>query len=270
MLVIGVLTGSCHDNETSFFIEHAKSQPEPPDCVVGESDPKTGGAQLDLTLGYNIGTSFLVRNQLVAREDYDNLKAESNGIFIDAADVSLRSGNNQSLGSTRIAADDYVDPESTLLAGSILITGTQGFELAQRYSCLPLNSQNYPLGSHRDVNGNPVPRWLGSVQAVVRFLGHTNGDVEVETPPFIFHVELCCGCNVNWMRCVTSCDAQCTEPDEEHGMCNLGVSTGDSEYDCRLIYYNPAATWEPARHERDICVDDFGLSRPCTCADCSG
>ncbi len=270
-----IFTGSCVENETSFFIEHAKSQPAAPECTSSASDPWNSNGLLDLALGTQYVNFFLVRNQLVSREDYDNLKAESNGIFIDAADVSIRTDANESLGAVRTSADGYLEPESSDLAAAELVSHALGEELRTRYNCPLFSPQAYPestvYANSTDANGNEVGRQLGTIQAVVRFLGHTGGRLEVETPSFIYNISICCGCLIDWFSCQNPCERYCAEPDFGVSSCYPGVPGGDLFLtDCRQIYYNPDATWN------DNCVDGDtendpgqGTPRPCTCEDCS-
>lgn len=270
MVAAAMLTGSCVENETSFFIEHAKAQPSAPECTVSASDPVSAFTSLDLALGTEAAVSFLVRNQLVSREDYDNLRLESNGIFVDAADVSLRTDTNESLGSIRTSADGYIEPESSDLARATLILPELGQELQERFNCPAFSRQAYPdstvYTTGTDANGNEVGRRLGTIQAVVRFLGHTGGRLEVETPTFIYNIDICCGCNIDWFSCHDPFERYCVEPDFSSSTCYPGLGAeGGIGADCRQIYYDPEnAAWQCFIEGED--PDDPLIPAICQCS----
>jgi hypothetical protein len=253
VFVFGLGTGACVDNEISFFIEHAKAQPEAPNCVWSPSDEFATTGLIDLAFSNVYNQGFLVQNQLMAREDYDNLIAETNGIFVEGYEVSVRLAPNEAVGETeRSDVEIYVEPESV---GIIVVTTlSEAIVDTLGGDCLPLSYANYPpddmFPERQDADGNYVPRDEGFAWVNVRFLGHTNGGLDVETPEFTFGIQLCCGCLVDWSACNDPCERYCKDP-EGHKMCTLGVANGDSMFDCRAIYSNPAASWECSGVDED-------------------
>jgi hypothetical protein len=247
VLVCSLGTGACVDNEISFFIEHAKAQPEAPNCVWSPSDEFATTGLVDLSFASSYNQGFLVQNQLMAREDYDNLKAETNGIFVEAYEVSVRLAPNDSVSDNeRRDVEIYVEPESVGIIVVTILNETVIAALGESGGCLPLGYANYSpdamFPSREDDDGNHVPRDVGFVWVTVRFLGHTNGGLDVETPEYTFGIQLCCGCLVDWSKCNDPCERYCKDP-EASKMCSFGVANGDSMLDCREIYSNPSAVW---------------------------
>ncbi len=277
VLVIGLGTAACVDNEISFFIEHAKTQPEAPACTWSPSDDFSTTGLIDLAFSSSYPQGFLVQNQLMSREDYDNLIAETNGIFVEGYEVSVRlASTNEAIGGTEAAdVEIYVEPESVGIIPVIVLSDSVVDDLADAVGCLPLNSRNYPdetvYSSGTDINGEWISRDLGFANAQVRFLGHTNGGLDVETPEFTFGIYLCCGCLVNWNNCSDRCQRYCGEPDENK-MCTLGVANGESQFDCRNLYSDPNAVWDDLSNENCVETNELGeeVPRSCTCADCAG
>ncbi len=243
---------SCEPNEISFYVEHVKEQPEAPECSVTESDGFIPTGAMDLSFRNAYGAWCLVTNQLMAREDYGNGMAETNGITIDGMEVYVRATNGVLLGAPEYyELELYVEPENSTVAAAVMIPNSLVEELADEYDC------PYYASFPTDTVGGFS---MGSVYAVARFIGHTSGGADVLTPEFSFLINLSCGGLINWDNCMTNCDRYCEEP-EDNTMCILGVYNGGDEYDCRHIYYNPNAEWYPAPGE--ICDEAI-----CNCSDC--
>ena len=260
---------SCEADEISFIVEHVKALPEAPSCSYSVSDDSIGHVTVDLALQPGVENAFLVKNQLMAREDYDNLVAESNGILTEGYEVSvnLASTNANIGGSNRFIQEYYIAPQTEELLLAYTLPPNVSAALADEYNCPYFNLENYPEDNltpsgASDTDGNSVPRSLGSAYSTIRFFGHTQGQIDVETQDFSFQLNLCCGCSINWGNCVEVCDRHCTSPDDSK-LCIDGVLDGSNEIDCRSVYYNPFATWN------DDCVeDDDETQRLCTCDDC--
>lgn len=263
IIVIGawVVGIGCRDNEQSFYIDHVKSAPDAPECVTSEGDPfvTSGGIDLAVAQGYN--ATMLVTNALVSKENTANLQAETNGIFVDGSETYLESSDGAQIGGTEYFAQPvWLEPEGQGLADALMISSEQVVFLADSLGCLRGSSANYPydtLGS-TDANGQAVGRFFDPVYANVRFLGHTNGTLDVETPELKFLLRLCCGCSVDWSTCVDPCAAYCTAVEEAY--CSPGI-LGDGYYPCSNIYLDGSATWE--------CEDDTGATTTCGCETCS-
>jgi hypothetical protein len=269
---VAAAASSCEPNETSFFVEHVKAVPDPPACTYSVSDNIIPSMTVDLAFAWTVENAFLVKNQLISTEDYNNLDAESNGINVDYYDVSVTvTATNTSIGSSRIDYNQYIAPESEDLLMAQTIPSSMAMDLADELDCLGFSEANYPVDSmfdnanqRTDRRGNPVPRSLGTVYSTIRFFGHSQGGKEVHTQAFTFAVDMCCGCAINWNNCDAACDRYCSGSDES-AMCVAGVVSGGGLMDCRGAYFDPQATWAD-----DVCRDENDNVRPCTCDDCSG
>ena len=267
ILVAAALSTSCEPNEISLFIEHVKALPEAPSCVYSVSDDFISGETMDLAVASGASNAYLAKNQLMAREDYDNLRAESNGILTEGYEVSINlASNNENIGgSNRFIHEFYIAPQTEGLLIADTIPSNVADALAEEFDCLPFNRVTYPednlySSGAVDAAGRVVPRRLGTVYATVRFFGHTQGQSDVETQDFSFPVNLCCGCSINWTNCGNPdpCERYCASPDETK-MCMPGVLDGSNEIDCRTVYHNPGAVWG--------CVDEDGNAQQCNCDD---
>ena len=251
------LFGSCVENEISFFVEHVKVQPKTPACAYSESDEVAADGTLDLIFGNGFSNGYQLRNQLMSREDYDNLKAENGGLFIDSYEVSLRTAaTNQELGfSQRLPREYHMEPESTDVIVAEVLPPDIAWQLAEENHCLPLRQVNYPPENlfptdptlySTDADGNLVPRTIGVVNSRIQFFGHSQGGDSLETQVYTFPITLCCGCLVEWGLCKDPCERYCTEYKDldEPKMCVPGVANGDDLYDCREKYLNTSMVWE--------------------------
>ena len=267
ILVVGLAALSCEPNEISFFVKHVKAMPTPPACSYSVSDESSPGIVVDLSLRTGVTNAFLLKNALLAREDYDNLRAESNGIFAEGYEVAVNiAATNESVGgSKRYIQEYYLPPQTEDLMLAYTIPPDVVGQLADSLGCLELNSDNYPentvYGRGTDVNGAEISRGLGTAYSTIRFFGHTQGSTDVETQDFSFPIELCCGCVVNWSNCVSLCDRYCGSPVSIKS-CNPAVLNGTERLDCRLLYNNPDATWQTS-------CDNPGSQQECDCGRCS-
>ncbi len=263
IMVIGAWVGGtgCVDNEQSFYIDHVKSQPDAPECVISEGDNWISSTGLDLSVATGYIAPMLVTNALVSRENSANLQAETNGIFVDGAESYLESADGLQIGGTEYFDQPvWIEPESKEIAFAVMVSASQVFTLADDLDCLRATDENYPrdtLGD-TDTNGQVVGRSLMSVYANVRLLGHTNGTLDVETQLFRFLINICCGCHIDWGSCADPCTAFCTPP-EYDSYCDPGVF-GDGVYPCGNIYFDSEATWD--------CEDADGLPATCGCETC--
>lgn len=259
----------CADNEVTLFIEHMKKQPEAPECSVVTGDPYVRTGTLDVAFGNGFTAFLLVTNHAMSREAYESGKVETNGVFIDYAEVYLLGTDGSLIGERgRHVIEYYIEPESSNVVSVDLIPQGSAADLQVRGNCPPLGSSFYPAGSiGKDVQGSSVPRSLEKVQAVVRLFGHTGGGTEVETQEYAVGIDLCCGCLVDWGNCLSNCSRLCDDV-QGNSMCSAGVANGGIAMDCRELYHNAGATWtcpEDSDHEDT----DSDSVRECNCDDCT-
>jgi hypothetical protein len=241
-LLVSMISTGCKIDEQAFYIEHMKVPPEAPKCVSSVSDAASVEGVFDLGFRSEYGGFFQVSNHLVAKESYENSQAESNGIIIDGAEVYVNSMGGKMIGSTEyFQFENYIEPESTDIAYGLAIPASITAALAEGLNCPDLfhdDPEDFVVGQNVGVS-------YEAVYSVVRFIGHTQGHLEVETPEFTYPISICCGCLVNWSVCGSECSKRCTEPDYENSMCQAGVMNAGFKkaYDCRQFYYQDGSAW---------------------------
>ncbi|MBW2276772.1 MAG: hypothetical protein JRF63_04725, partial [Deltaproteobacteria bacterium] len=170
-------------------------------------------------------------------------------------------------------------PESSDIVPGVVMPVSVVAELRDSYDCLtpqewwsanvvPVFAGDGVLTTDEAIE-LPIPEWFDTLYGKVRFLGHTQGGSEVETPEFSFLIETCCNCLINWMNCFGPCETFCVDP-EDNETCHEGSSTGGDwekeAVDCREIMQYNGAAWEAVVYDT--------LGNPSivtqTCSDCSG
>ncbi len=249
----------CVDNEQSFYIEHAKAPPDPPECTVSVGDAVAPAVSLDLSLADAPSLFYLGTNALISREDYGNLRAESNGIMVDGYEVYTLDPNEGSVNGTEyFNYNHYLPPESSELLHATMISSGAVNELRAAYGCTDLSSVNVGdavffsgLRAYYEAPTTPdIPDWVtqgvnanqttidaliqsssrddlipDTIYSVVRFLGHTQGNKDVETPEFTFAVQPYCGPMGGWTPCLQNiCYAFCKDDAAFPATCDMGLN----------------------------------------------
>lgn len=256
-LLLAAALGGCRDNEESFYIEHMKAISDPPDCKYSTGDAYRHGVTVDLALRQDADFfgHFQTTNALMAREDYDNLKAESNGIFVEGSEAVVTVGGQSVGGSAFSNAEIYIGPETTNVLPAIAIPGDVFQALADYYECPTADEMLAAMSAEllaTGVTGGPeqYSPLLSTGYVTVRFVGHTQGGTDVETNGFTFTVDFCCGCAVDWYSCDTPCEMFCDQPSDAVTMCEWGVDVEEA-LGCTGWDLNPAADWPT----EDVTVD---------------
>lgn len=243
-LVVGAaVVAGCVDNDQSFYIEHIKMQPEAPGCEANPGDPYAASGMLDLAARNGFSGWYYVTNGVMIREDYDNLDAESDGIFVDGMEVYVTAADGTLVGGSEyFQMQMFIEPEQSAVVPGVSIPASVVAELADAYGCPYAGSYDLVDVFNGDEEG-PVVEHYGAVYSVVRFLGHTQGNYDVETQNYTFPIELCCNCLIEWDNCTDPCGAFCDEV-EEPELCTGGVANGTAlQNDCRGYYHNESAEW---------------------------
>jgi hypothetical protein len=249
VLVVASLAG-CKDNEESFYIEHMKAIPDAPECKYSTGDPAIIGVGVDLARrqAYDFFGGFQVTNALMAREDYDNLKAESNGIFVDGSETEVTIGGESAGGSAYSSSSVFIDAETTDVLMALVIPSGVFDELAASYSCpsatdmfaeMATNLATYGGLASTPTGYSPL---LDSGYVTVQLLGHTQGGVEVETNRFTVIANFCCGCTIDFSACDTPCDMFCGTPAAIAVSCATGVNE-PALADCAGFASGSGAEW---------------------------
>jgi hypothetical protein len=228
-LLLAAALAGCKENEETFYVEHMKSMPEPPDCEVSAGDPETYGITLDVatTPRFDFYNYFLLTNALVSRENYDNLVSESNGIVVDGSEVVVTLPGGGSAGASEYrSVEAYVPPETSDVVPGITIPESLFDSLEGAFGCQSAEDTAAQMTAAIFSGGEvtyPGPELFGAGYGTIQFVGHTQGDVEVQTPEFTYAVNFCCNCSIDWKPCADNpCNAFCVEG--AHGSCALGIN----------------------------------------------
>ncbi len=270
VMVLGISLGilGCVDNDVTFFVEHVKVQPEAPQCSTSAGDDFAPSGLIDLAVANSLFNYYYVTNAAMLREDYDNIRAETDGIMVEGMEVYVESTTGGLVGGTEyFDFAHYIPPETSEIMAGYSIPQSVVDNLANEAACPRIDSYNDPEEIAALALQSPrawPPQWesdTGTVYSVVRFLGHTQGGRKVETEEFSFMVKTCCNCLVDWSPCVTQCGTFC-ESHEEVDICSIGVAnSGGTVIDCRSLGYGRTSVWQS--------VDSSGNTITMTCDDCT-
>jgi hypothetical protein len=246
------LTPSCRDNNETVFIRQIQL-PAQPDCVT-KPDPTAEfipRGLLDVALSTRYTAFVLVGNQLVARGDFKQARAEPNRIIIKGADIHLlqfTTGGSSELGFFSVNAAGEVDPQSNGdatygIAGLELIPPSMGVTI-QKTLFAAVNS------------GLNV---VQSYEARFKIYGTTLGGTDVETGEYAFDIDVCFGCTIIYpsdafdatqapagVNCKKGGTVSSTTTGGAVPACIVGQ---DGVTDCRLCQGNPVCT--PCRSSAD-------------------
>ncbi|MDD5307843.1 MAG: hypothetical protein PHU25_11035 [Deltaproteobacteria bacterium] len=261
MIVGAALAAGCADNEVTFYVEHMKVQAAPPECTSTTGDAPAHEGYLDLAFGQGFAGWYQVTNKAMVRDQTENLRAETDGIFVEGMEVYVETADGAIVGTSDqnnfFQYALYIEPESSDIVFGNALPETVVRELATQFNCKLLEDYTYDdymkivfLGQQsqqviQQVSEEISSRSFGSVYSVIRFLGHTNGGTEVQTPEYPFMLSLCCNCLIDWGNCMEPCSAFCQEPEQDK-MCISGVADGlspDNKFDCRNLTSSPSQTW---------------------------
>jgi hypothetical protein len=265
-LVLATAVAGCKDNDQSFYIEHMKVLPDPPECKYSTGDSPETRLVVDLALVQtdDLFSGFQVTNALMARENYDTLKAESNGILVDGSETVVTIGGSSFGGSVFRGVDAYIDAESTAVLEAIVIPGSVKAALAEGLGCPPVDAAGEAVANDLMADGlaiMPEPVYYEQGYGEVKFIGHTQGGTEVETNALSFAIQACCNCSVDWSICSDPCTALCT-PADTYTYCvgAMGVNVGDNQYPCNQVTNVPNADWTE--------MNDAGVPTEVDCTSC--
>ena len=263
-LCLATAIAGCKDNEESFYIEHMKALPDPPDCVVSAGDAVEDAIVVDALLAPNsdLFMWYQTTNALVARENYDNLVAESNGIFLEGSEASMEVGG-QTIGTTSYRTlDMFLAAESSDVIPALSISADAFQELPGLLGCPTMQQVAQTLTADLALDGrldaSPVPGTTASGTVSVRMIGHTQGGVDVETQTYSMPLEVCCGCLVDWNTCLDAASAFCDTP-SEYSSCAPGIAGSGDLYPCNGMTHNESAQW-------NMIVDGGTISEDCASA----
>jgi hypothetical protein len=247
---LGMFAQGCVDNGVSFNIIQSQvpTAGGTTGCLVGIDPTSTHRNEgiLDLSVATRYIMYPLYMSEIIASQGRVRGRPEARGLFVDGADIELSTpGAMAPAFRYRVISTTYVPPASPEGAG--FATGTLeilpdaiGAQLAAQL-CVPDTT---------DVtDACPVPIWPNDpahrqqLIATIRPFGHTMGQVQVSSEPFVYPITLCCHCLVQFQS--ASDNPSVVGPDCNSSMgsptisCNPGQ---DDPLDCRTCALgNPAA-----------------------------
>jgi hypothetical protein len=253
------LIPSCADNNMSIFIRQFQAN-QAPDCTL-TSDPTAlavFGGTVDLGLTNTYVAFPLIGNQLIARGDQKQSKAEPNRVAIQGAEVTLK----------QLDDSNIVDPFSVLATGTV--------------DPAPATDPTYGVTSVQLLPPALAPQLIAalglknsgasaSIKASLKVFGQTLGGKNVETGVVDFPLTVCIGCTVSVPRDAVSptggprnCDAPlATATASTKSFCAIGQ---DTPVDCRQCV-GTKASCRPCS-TTDDCVgltSTFNSAIPATC-----
>lgn len=256
-LLAAIVAWGCVDNEQTFYVEHAKVPPDPPECTVSVGDAVASAASIDLMQAWAPTISVLATNALMSQENYGRLKAESNGIIVDGYEVyTMIPGEGVApTGTEYYEYNHYIAPESTDLLHAIMMTSATTSNFRTTYGCggqslnaiadaifynglaayyqskntaIPADIASKLTDSRAvlaEITADPPRQMPDTIYSVVRFLGHTQGNKDVETPEFTFALHPYCGPVGGWKPCIASlCTAFCQDDAAPVEACSPGLN----------------------------------------------
>ncbi len=225
--VVGAALPACATNDQTLFISGAlapSANRQGGSCVY-TSDPQQTRlfqAHLDIGLADSYFAVLLVGNQLIARGDPQNNRAESNRAHINGGIVRVTEPDGTLIREFTSLATGFNDPQSSNSPG---------------YSSIGLVVVDAPT---RDLlrPGLPNRQVSKTVLINVKVFGTTLGGVEMESGEFQLPMQVCNGCLVTFdgydptsKTQPNNCDKAPETTSTTTGPCSLGA---DKSVSCRL------------------------------------
>jgi hypothetical protein len=198
MLAAGTVVGgalpACATNDQTIFIRDAlypSTNRQGGSCVYTNDpqQPALFGATMDVGLTDSYFGVLLVGNQLVARGDPQNNRAESSRVHINGGIVRVTEPNGTLIKEFTSLATGFNDPQNNNAPGY----GTIGLVLVDAATSELILTDSYKPEADR----RPLTRDVAkTVQINVKAFGQTLGGVDVESEEFQLPMEVCKGCLV--------------------------------------------------------------------------
>jgi hypothetical protein len=233
-LVLGLCcVSACAENNQSMFVVGAIAPAKDTQAGTCTYDPVGTRfiltPRLDVALSNGYVASFAVENQLKAREDYQNARAESNTIVVNGADVRVVDGAEELDFFPTVASGSPVFPQHGRTAVPVQVMSPKAVE---------------------KLRASLKPGEVRQVVSYIKLTGKTLGNESVETGEYQFAMYVCNKCLItfpadsrNPANPVNNCDNRATLPKEATFPCALGQ---DEPIDCRLCSAtNPACQPNP-------------------------
>lgn len=247
------LIPSCADNNQTIFIRQIQAL-QAPECTVTSDATAftTPTGFVDVGIATNYVIHPLVGNQLLAKGDPRQARAEPNRVQLEGAEIELV----EPTGAT-IAIGGLPNPYSVIATGTIDPTASSdaSYGVTQVEAIPPVFMEAYRKRLH-DLGGIGTTQ---TIHAKVKVFGHTLGGTAVETGVFTYPITACYGCGV-------SVPADAVDPKISGRNCKASSATSTSGTAQKTICF----TGQDAFTDCRTCQGVVPLCTPCsTSADCS-
>lgn len=218
--------GCMDDQPEAIFIRGALAPPtsrQNNQCVYTNdpSQPMLPGGALDVALKSTYTAHLLVGNQLTARADPNDNRAESNRIQVTGVEVQVSLQDGTSVANYSTPAVGIVDPQTgnTPSYGAVAATIIDSSTANAIKALLP---------------GKRIPR---TVISVIRVVGNSLGQKEVKSGEFQLPIGVCDGCLVDFSTGTDPAKSgpNCAKPFSADATAVVPCSPGQDEYvPCQL------------------------------------
>lgn len=234
MISTALVASACAHNDASIVVHGVLAPPLPQngECAYTSdpTQPEESSGVLDVALLASYTPEVLVGNQMIARNDNVNLKAETARVTLQGAVVHVDDTAGNEINSFTSLSSGFIDPA----AGGVPSYGPMALTLID------------PKTSAAMAGSLPAS---GTKQVVVHFtvFGQTAGGDDIESDEFQFPVNVCKGCLVSFPA-GSSDPLQQPQPNCAAALGSNSASTTiipcvvgqDQIVDCRLCQGNPA------------------------------
>lgn len=218
--------GCMDDQPEAIFIRGALAPPtsrQNNQCVYTNdpSQPMLTAGSLDLGIKSTYGAMLLVGNQLTARADPNDNRAESNRIQVTGVEVRVTLQDGTSLANFSAPAGGIVDPQS----GNTPSYGTVGAMIIDSSTANALKALLPANGGGR------------TVLSFIRVVGTSLGQKELKSGELQFPISVCNGCLVDYSNGTdpTKPLPNCAKPFSADATAVVPCSKGQDEYvPCQL------------------------------------
>lgn len=234
LISTALVASACAHNDASIIVHGVLAPPQPQNgaCTftADPTQPEESSGVLDVALLASYTPEVLVGNQLIARNDNVNLKAETARVTLQGAVVHVDDTAGNEINSFTSLSSGFIDPGSSGVPsyGPIALTLIDPKTSAAMASSLPSR---------------------GTKRVIAHFtvFGQTAGGDDIESDEFQFPIDVCNGCLVSFpagsndplQQPQPNCLA--TLASSSAGATVLPCVVGqDQVVDCRLCQGNPA------------------------------
>lgn len=184
------LVPSCADNNQSIFIRQIQALQAPECTVTSDATAFTSPTGfVDVGIATNYVLHPLVGNQLLARGDARQARAEPNRVQLEGAEVELVKPSGET-----VAIGGLPNPYSVIATGTIDPTASADatYGVTQLEVIPPVFMAGY-----RQLLAKGGPGTTETIHAKIKVFGHTLGGTAVETGVFTYPITACYGCGVS-------------------------------------------------------------------------